>query len=130
MKDLFFMGGPTFMAILTIIFLIMIAWFIYHFIVNSGSKNTDKEKLLHMFGYGKTIGLIALIIGVIGQMNGLYAMFLAIEQAVQNGKEVVPELVFGGIKVTMICTIYGLLIFLLSIILWFVAGIKIEKKFQ
>jgi len=39
-------------------------------------------------------------------------------------------LVYGGIKVTMIVTMYGMLIYLLSILLWFIASIMIEKKFK
>jgi len=81
-----------------------------------------------MFGYGKSMGLFALITGIIGQMIGLYSMFSAIEDTVIKGNEVIPELVFGGIRVTMIVTIYGMLIFLFSLLLHFVASMLIEKK--
>lgn len=83
-----------------------------------------------MFGYGKSIGLFSLIIGITGQMVGLSAMFSAIEEAIQKGEEVIPVLVYGGIKVTMIVTIYGMLIFLFSLALWFIASIMVEKKFK
>jgi hypothetical protein len=73
-------------------------------------------------------GLFYLITGIVGQMVGLYSMFSAIEGVTANGEEIVPELVFGGIKVTMIVTIYGLIIYLFSILLWFVANMLIERK--
>jgi len=130
MKDLFLMGGPSFMAILTLFLIITTAWFIYHFSISYNSNKMSQEKLLRLFGYGRSIGLFSLIIGITGQMVGLSAMFSAIEEAIQKGEEVIPVLVYGGIKVTMIVTIYGMLIFLFSLALWFIASIMVEKKFK
>lgn len=130
MKDLFFMGGPAYMAILTLLLIFTTAWFIYHFINVFKSKQANPEKLLRRFGFGKSLGLFTMIVGITGQMNGLYAMFSAIENAIKNGQEVIPALVFGGIKVTMIVTIYGMIIYLFSLALWFIASIIVDKKFK
>lgn len=130
MKDIFFMGGPGFMAILTLLLIITTAWFIYHFIISYNFKKMNQKKLLRLFSYGKSMGLFALVTGTVGQMNGLYAMFEAIEGAINNGKEVIPSMVFEGIRVTMIVTIYGMLIYLFSLALWFIASILVEKKFK
>lgn len=129
MKNLFFMGGPIFMGILTILLIITTAWFIYHFIISYSSKKMNQKKLLRMFGVGKSMGLFTMITGILGQMSGFYNMFLSIEQAIGKGMEVSPVLVYGAIKVTMICTIYGILIYLFSVILWFIASVTIEKRF-
>jgi hypothetical protein len=130
MKQLFFEGGPQFMGALTILLVITTTWFIYHFTISYNSKKINKEKLLRIFAYGKSMGLFALVTGISGQMMGIFNMFLAIENTIKNGEEVIPALVFGGIKVTMICTIYGMIIYLLSLLLWFVASMIIEKKFK
>ena len=130
MKELFFKGGPGFMGALTILLIITTAWFIYHFIISYNSKKINKEKLLRMFGYGKSIGLFALVTGISGQMIGLYGMFSAIEDAIRKGLEVKPVLIFEAIRVTMICTFYGIFIYLFSLVLWFLASILIEKKFK
>jgi len=130
MKDLFLEGGLGFMGALTILLIITTAWFIYHFIISYNSKRINKEKLLRVFAYGKSMGLFALITGISGQMMGLFNMFLAIENTIKNGEEVIPALVFGGIRVTMICTLYGIFIYLFSLVLWFAATILIEKKFK
>jgi hypothetical protein len=130
MKSLFYQGGPQFMSVLTILLVITTAWFIYHFIISYNSKKINQEKLLRLFGIGKFVGLFALITGILGQMVGFSAMFSSIEDAILRGEEVIPALVFGGIRVTMICTIYGILIYLLSLVLWFVASLIIEKKFK
>ena len=60
MKDLFIMGDPEYMAVLTILLIITTAWIIYHFIIAYKSKQTNKEKLLRKIAYGKSMGLFAL----------------------------------------------------------------------
>lgn len=130
MKDLFFMGGPTFMAILSILLIISVAWFVYNFVIAYNSKQPNQEKFLRRLGYGKTIGLFALVTGCLGQLIGLTAMFDAIQAAFAMGNETKPELIFGAIKVTMIVTMYGILIYLLSLLLWFVTSVLIEKKLE
>ncbi len=118
------------MGILSILLIITVAWFIYHFVMAYNARQVDREKLLHRLGYGKAIGLFALVTGIMGQLVGLTAMFDAIENEVQRGNEIMPVILFGGIKATMIVTIYGILIYLLALLLWFVASIIIEKKHE
>ncbi len=128
MKDLFIMGGTHFMATLTILLIITTAWIIYHFIVAYNSKQPDKSSFLRKLAYGKSMGLFALVTGVMGQMIGFSAMFSALEERVGQGLDITPEIVIGAIKVTMIVTIYGCLIYLFSLLLWFAATMVIERK--
>ncbi|MCK5677331.1 MAG: MotA/TolQ/ExbB proton channel family protein [Flavobacteriaceae bacterium] len=130
MKELFFTGGATYMAVLTILLITTTAWIIYHFIIAYSSKQKNLEKLLRKIGYGKSMGLFTMIVGIIGQMTGLYHMFLTIEDTIKNGVEVIPALIYGAIRVTMICTFYGIFIYLFSLLLWFVTTTMIEKKLE
>jgi hypothetical protein len=130
MKDLFFRGGPTFMGIVTILFIITTAWIIYQFVIAYNSEQVNHEKALRKLGYGKTMGLFAMVTGCMGQLIGLRSMFDAIETLLRQGEVVKQELVFEAIGVTMIVTIYGILIYLFALLLWFVASIIIEKKFN
>lgn len=130
MKNLFFTGGPIFMGTLTIFLIITTAWIIYHFVRAYNSKYINQELVFRKLGYGKTMGLFTLITGFLGQMMGLAAMFDAIESATVNGQDINAALIFGAIKVTMIVTIYGILIYLFSLLLWFVATTLIEKKLE
>lgn len=123
MKNLFFMGGPLFMSILTILLVIMIAWFLYHFIAVYNSKQLSLEIVLRRIGYGKSIGLFAMITGIFGQLIGFYHAFSAIEDA----GDISPALVYGGIKVSMITTLYGISIYLISLIIWFSSSVIIER---
>jgi len=124
MKDLFFMGGPGFMSVLTLLLIFMVAWMVYHFIAFFNSQQPNLEKGLRKMRYGKSIGLFAMIIGILGQLIGMYYAFSAIEQA----SDISPALVYGGLKVSMIAPLYGMFIYLLSILLWFVSSNLIEKK--
>ncbi len=116
------------MGFLTIILIIMAAWFVFQFVVAYKSKLANPEKSLRMLGYGKTLGLFAMITGFLGQLIGFTGMFDALELAAGAGEEIQPALVYGGIKVTMICSMYGILIYLFSILLWFVSSSIIEKR--
>jgi len=121
---LFYMGGPLFMGILTFILISMVAWAIYHFLpVLTGKKinlSGTKSKLKHI----KTIGTFALIFGILGQLIGLYQAFAILEEM----GNVSQSLLAGGLKVSMISTIYGVIIFILSLLLWFATDFILSKK--
>ncbi|MBS2213617.1 MotA/TolQ/ExbB proton channel family protein [Carboxylicivirga mesophila] len=128
MKDLFITGGPLFMGILTILLVMVTAWIIYHFIVGYTSKQINKTEILRKLSYGKSIGLFALITGLLGQLIGLSAMFSAIEKLLNTGGTLTQDMVFYAIKVTMIVTMYGILIYLFTLLLWLAASMLIERK--
>ena len=130
LKEQFIAGGYQFMSVLTILLIITTAWIIYQFVIGYNSKQPNQEKILRMIGYGKSMGLFALVTGFLGQMVGLIGMFDAIRAATQNAEDIKPELVYSAIGVTMISATYGILIFLFSMILWFIASFIIEKKTQ
>jgi biopolymer transport protein ExbB/TolQ len=122
MMDLFYMGGPLFMGVLTLIALVMIAWSIMKgkdvFV-----QNENKELLHHQLSYIKSIGLFALITGILGQLIGLFEAFQSIEQ--MGG--VSPAMLAGGLKVSSITTLYGIFIFLLAYLIWFVLDSRLLK---
>lgn len=108
------MGGPLFMGILTgLLFIILvIAVFYLVIIVRKDYKNLEETR--KRLRYIKSIGLFALVTGILGQMIGLFSAFTAIEQAM----DVSPAIMAGGLKVSMIAPMYGMVIFLVSYLLW------------
>lgn len=118
------------MSVLTLEFIIATAWIVYQFIKGYNLKQANQEKILRKIGYGKSIGVFALATGFLGQMIGLIGMFDAIRNAVENAETIKPHLVYQGIGVTMISATYGVLIFLVTMILWFLASFIIEKKIK
>lgn len=124
--ELFYRGGPGFMGLLTILLVVMVAWIVYHFIVAYPGKKISLETALRRLGYGRSIGLFALVTGILGQLIGL-SMALSV---IAHAGGISPGVLAGGIGVSMICTIYGILIYLLSILLWFIASNILERKLK
>ena len=112
------------MGILTGLLILIIAYAVYHFypILKTGRLSPEKasSRLKHI----RAIGLFALITGVLGQLIGLYTAFSVIERAA----DISPAMMFGGLKISMITTLYGMLIYLFSILLWFLLDLFLIKK--
>lgn len=112
------------MSILTILLVLMTSWSLYHIIWGYNSKKTTQKTVLRRMGYGKSIGLFAMITGILGQLIGFYEAFSVLETA----GDVSPAMIYGGIKVSMITTLYGISIYLFSLLLWFAGSIIIERR--
>ena len=124
MANLFYMGGPLFMGILTFLLVVLLAVSVYFFITISSGKANDKENFKHQLSYVKSIGLFTMITGILGQLIGLLSAFKAIEEV----GDISPAMLAGGLKVSMITTLYGVFIYLLSIIIWFLLDLWYLKK--
>jgi hypothetical protein len=124
MKSLFFEGGPLFMGILTVILIILVAWSLYHFLPVLVKKEIDISKTASSLKNIKTIGTFGLVTGFLGQLIGLYQVF----DLVEREGDIPTFLWLGGLKVTMITSMYGALIFLFSMLLWFVFDYIATKK--
>jgi biopolymer transport protein ExbB/TolQ len=68
------------------------------------------------------IGIFSFFFGILGQALGLLEALQVIEQL----GPISPSLVAGGVKVSMITTVYGLLIFLVSFVAWAVLKYRNE----
>ncbi|HET6527576.1 MAG TPA: MotA/TolQ/ExbB proton channel family protein [Balneolaceae bacterium] len=87
---------------------------VYNALQVSNQKVEYITSFRHRLKYIKSVGLFALVFGLFGQLMGLYQMFSVIEVA----GAISPAIVAGGLKVTMISALYGVLIFLISYIVW------------
>lgn len=104
MLKYFYEGGPLFMGILTIVLLAGIVVFVLALV-----KQLSDQELLNKKETIKSIGLFGLVTGILGQFIGLFSAFEAISQAM----EISPQIIAGGLKVSSITSIYGMLIFLI-----------------
>lgn len=121
MIDLFYMGGPLFMGILTIIFIAVIATAVYLFIL----KGKDETNVtLSKITLVKEIGIFGLVMGIFAQFIGMFQAFKAIEQI----GTVSPAMLMGGLKVSSVPTLYGFVIFLISYLLYFALKISVAQK--
>ncbi len=107
------------MGFLTIILLAVLTTAIFLFIKKDAEiPHGLSENLV------RELGLFALIAGVFGQLIGLYEAFSAIEQM----GTVSQSMLIGGLKVSSITTIYGMLICLAAWLLYFLLKIKQAKS--
>ncbi len=124
--ELFYQGGPGFMGLLSILLVIMVAWIIYHFIVAYSGKSPNLETALRKLKYARAVGLFALVTGFLGQLIGLSMALKFIAEA--GG--ISPGVLASGLRVSMICPMYGILIYLISLLLWFIASNILERKLK
>jgi biopolymer transport protein ExbB/TolQ len=102
-------GGMLFMTILSISFTLIIAASILNIMrLSKGNYNSEKQSLT--ISDIKAIGIFAIVWGIFGQSIGLFSAFQAIEAA----GDISPAMIYGGLKVSMITTLYGTFIFLIS----------------
>ena len=99
MMDLFYQGGPLFMSILTFL-LLGVLWTFWK------------------GGPLKELGLLALATGILGQLLGLYDASTVLESFEETQGFIASQgILAGGLKVSLTPTLYGLLIYILSLML-------------
>ena len=112
------------MGILTTLFLLMLVYSVINLIAILNSKDGDILKVRSRLAHIKAIGLFSVITGIFGQLIGLYEAFSMIEKAM----DISPAIIIGGIKISMITPLYGIVIYLISIAIWLVLDLVASKK--
>ncbi|WP_321515485.1 MotA/TolQ/ExbB proton channel family protein [Marinifilum fragile] len=112
----FYEGGPTFMSLVYLMWIIVIIQAIRFIILYRGNKNPLKLKRTNdsiLF-----FGSFAFLIGITGQMVGLIEAFDTIQSMGANS--ISPGLLAGGLKVSFIAPFFGMMLLMISAIIWFV----------
>lgn len=120
MTKYFYEGGPLFMGMLSIVLLIILALTIVSIVQEKQSGQSPVKN----FNNIKSLGLFALVLGMLGQFIGLFSAF----EIIGGGMEISPQMMAQGVKVSMITTIYGMIIFLVSYLLWFLLKFISKEK--
>ena len=102
MIELFLQGGVLTMSLLTFLLICVVIAF------------SKKQSIV------KALGLLAFIVGLLSAVLGLFSAFSVIEQ-VGNAS---PSILAGGIKVAFTNLIYGLSIFMISLVLEIIIKLK------
>lgn len=111
------------MGIISILLLINLSLSVLFAIRLFSGKIEEHDKFRHQLSYIKSLGLFIMVVGILGQLIGLFEAFQGIEQ--MGG--VSPAMLAGGLKVSMITTLYGVISFVISFIIWFVLDWKNGK---
>lgn len=112
------------MGILTILLFVVVIVSIYFLYVIVKKEYKDLDLTLKRLKLIKATGTFALVTGILGQLIGLYSAFSQIQKA----GAVSPEILMGGLRVSMITTLYGMIIFLISYLLWTLNYYQATKK--
>ncbi|RKD91528.1 MotA/TolQ/ExbB proton channel family protein [Mangrovibacterium diazotrophicum] len=108
--DLFFMGGPLFMGIVTIWTIAMLVFIVLKIIQIFVQQSYTKAGLDLILLFGS----LAFVTGILGQAIGLFMAF----DAIQAAGDISPALIAGGFKVSMIAPLYGCFAFVIGLLLW------------
>ena len=121
--DLHIMGGWLFMSILFIILVTTIILAIIGFIQAYGKTGSNLSRLNNIVLAIRFLGGFAAVWGVLGHGIGIYEACVAIQEI----QDVSPALLAGGFQVSLITVLYGLMIFLIARIFWFILKSKYNK---
>jgi len=89
-------------------------------------REVHTEKTRSQLKQNKAIGTFALISEIPGQLIVLYQAFGVFEK--MGG--VSPSFVMGGLKVSMIPAFHGIVIFMISLIIWFAFDYIATRRFK
>lgn len=106
----FIEGRPAYMAIITVCGLLML-YFSFRKVYRMVCK---KEFDVLQLNYILLFGSLAFIMGILAQAIGISVALRTIAKA----DDISMSLLAKGLKLSLIAPVYGLIIFLLSLILW------------
>jgi hypothetical protein len=123
--DFHWMGGILFMSVLSLALTTIIATTVLN-IIRLSKDNYKPEKQILSIKDIKAIGIFAVVWGIFGQSIGLFSAFQSIEAA----GDISASMIYGGLKVSMITTLYGTFIFLCSWLITILMSNWSRKKSQ
>jgi len=125
MLNLIYESGPVIASIITIIFLIILV--LSYLNGKPIFKNQDQNITRHRnrISYIKSLGLLAFVIGVFGQLVGLYGAFSAMS-TLEGG--ISSQILIEGLKTSMVSTIYGLIIYIIAYLIWLGLSWKLRTE--
>lgn len=115
MIDFYYEGGPLFMSLVTLAGLVAFGLLTEVLIKITRGNEPSSKKLKSI----PLAGSIAFMMGMLSQVIGLYQAVSAIQAA----GDVSPALIAGGFQVSLIAPIYGLILFMLSLIAYLVINL-------
>lgn len=108
--ELFYRGEFMYMALLTVLFLVVISLGLAIGILVYKGKVEDRERATRYLSFTRSVGLFTLMFGIFTQLLGLYGAFTAIKE----WESVSPAILATGLWTSSIPSLYGCMIFSVS----------------
>ena len=102
------------MSILTLCLLVILVLAFYYGTKVFKADASSDPLLRHRLKYIISVGILSLVLGIFGNLLGLYSALVAIKKAGHVSMEVMA----GGLKISLITPMYGFMIFILSLLIW------------
>ncbi len=110
----FIEGGIQFMSVLSLLFLIILSLAVFSVVKGIKSRNESSNGLSSFKKHIKSVALFALVFGILGQVLGLVQIF---DYLSGSTIETAASVLARGIKITFYPTLYGIGIYLISIVI-------------
>ena len=110
----FIEGGIQFMSVLSLLFLIILSLAVLSVVKGIKSRNESSNGLSSFKKHIKSVALFALVFGILGQVLGLVQIF---DYLSGSTIETAASVLARGIKITFYPTLYGIGIYLISIVI-------------
>jgi hypothetical protein len=110
-------GGVEFMHPITLLLILnmAIAGYVIYSRISRKAINPNWLEVI------KQVGGFALAVGTFGTLAGLFLAFNALEQS----EQLIPfQVIMGGLKVSLITVLYGLIVFFISMIAYIILKLK------
>jgi biopolymer transport protein ExbB/TolQ len=114
MIRLFVLGGP-YMYVLTVLALVVLVLSVKKFIDLFSRTTPEPARLARGLNAILFWGCISAVLGFLGQFSGTYLSLMAIRRA----GLVDPALLAKGVAISLITTVFGLMILAVATIVWF-----------
>ncbi|MCE7994601.1 MAG: MotA/TolQ/ExbB proton channel family protein [Roseivirga sp.] len=121
MLEIFYSGERLFMGIITISALAMLTLAVL--CLRALLMGQISDQLVTKIGRIREIGLFALVIGLFASTLDLVAAFSAIQMA----GDITMSLLAAGLKLTMISTVYGLMVYGLAVLISMLLNWRVSR---
>ncbi len=119
----YFQAGGPFMWLLLVMLIIVLVLSIVRGMQVFSTKEKNKKQLenginsiLFWGGYSVVVGFFAHFLGI------MYAM-----QAIQAASDISPAIVAGGYSISLITILFGLIVFMIAALIWFVLRVFVNR---
>ncbi len=117
----FFEGGQWYMGTLSVLFLGVLSLSVIAITLAIKSNSGKTDKIKDLIAYIRSLALFSLVFGVFSQILGLADIF---DYLARENSEIAPAILAKGIKISCYTTIYGFIIYLVSILI--TLGLKLR----
>lgn len=123
----FFEGGPWFMGTLSILFLIILSLSVVTARLAFKASSDSINRITRLLDHIRSLALFTLVFGIFGQIMGLVDIF---DYLGNQNSEIAPSILATAIRITCYSTIYGIIIYLASILIVLALKLKITTHHQ